>query len=264
MALFDNLPQLYKDERDDRELVSFITLRRAVGFLGIGFPILLILGGFVFSPCLSEETVGACTRVLPTLSEYYASGARDIFVGVLCVIGFFFFAYRGHSPEDDIAGDLACFFALGVALFPTTSQHMVIEKIHGASALGMFLVLFYFSACLFTLTKDSPREKAWQRVRRALGQMGRRTALFIARKPPTNDPTDHRSPRKRKRDDVYLICGGVILACVLLCLLSFAIGVRTSPRYGRYNPVLILEAVALIAFGFSWLVKGEVFLVDKD
>lgn len=264
MALFDNLPKLYKDERDDRELVSFITLRRAVGFLGISFPILLILGGFVFSPCLSQNTAGACTRVLPTLSEYYASGARDIFVGVLCVIGFFFFAYRGHSREDDIAGDLACFFALGVALFPTTSQHMIIEKLHGASALGMFLVLFYFSACLFTQTKDTPRERAWQRIRRAMGRMARGVGRFVARKTAPNDPNDHRSPRKKLRDNVYLICGGVILVCVLLCLASFATGLRTSPRYGGYNPVLILEAIALIAFGFSWLVKGEVFLVDND
>lgn len=263
MALFDNLPKLYQEEREDRELVSFITLRRAVGVLGMAFPVLLVACGFILSPCLAQDSAAACSRVLPTLSEYYASGARDIFVGVLCVIGFFFFAYRGHSPEDDIAGDLACFFALGVALFPTTSQYWIIEKIHGGAALGMFLVLFYFSACLFTLTKDSPREKAWQRVWRALGKVARGIGRFVTRKRAPDDPNDRRSPRKRVRDNVYLTCGGVILACVILCLLSFATGLRTSPRYGGYNPVLLLEAVALIAFGFSWLVKGEVFLADK-
>jgi len=30
------------------------------------------------------------------------------------------------------------------------------------------------------------------------------------------------------------------------------------------NPVFWLEAAALVAFGVSWLVKGEALLADKD
>ena len=43
---------------------------------------------------------------------------QDVFVGVLFVIAWFLFSYRGYERKDDVAGDVACLCALGVALFP--------------------------------------------------------------------------------------------------------------------------------------------------
>ena len=53
-------------------VVSYLTLRRAVGALGIGMPIVLFAWG-----ALGQHLW------LATLSDYYALPARDVFVGCL-------------------------------------------------------------------------------------------------------------------------------------------------------------------------------------
>jgi hypothetical protein len=57
-------------------------------------------------------------RLGPSISDYYVLRTRDAFVVVLFTIGLFLFTYRGYDERDDIAGNLARLFALGVASFP--------------------------------------------------------------------------------------------------------------------------------------------------
>jgi len=53
----------------------------------------------------------------------------------------------------------------------------------------------------------------------------------------------------------------VIVACIaLIAVYHFVDGLES--RYGAYKPVVILESAALVAFGISWLVKGEAVLKD--
>jgi len=60
---------------------------------------------------------------------------------------------------------------------------------------------------------------------------------------------------------VYRVCGYIILACILL------IGVvslpTVKPNVDRFMPIFWFEALAVVAFGASWLVKGETILKDK-
>ena len=100
----------YKTDDEPRELVSCWTLRKAVGVLGAA--LLLVVGCFL---------LGGCEGLEDSISDYYGTGVRDVFVGILFAIAWFMFAYRGYDSGDDFYGDLACVFALGVALFPTTS-----------------------------------------------------------------------------------------------------------------------------------------------
>lgn len=54
---------------------------------------------------------------------------------------------------------------------------------------------------------------------------------------------------------------------MLLCIvvLAFYINLRDSMLWLKpYKPVFWLQSTALVAFGISWLVKGELFLKDKD
>lgn len=123
-------------------MVSYLTLRRAIGFLGIALPVALALWGFA----LTDPP-----RLLDSMSDYYSLRTRDVFVGALWTIGWFLFAYKGYDDHDDRVTDLGCVLALAVSLAPNTGPGMV-STIHFASAGGLFLVLAHISYFLFTKT----------------------------------------------------------------------------------------------------------------
>lgn len=207
---------------NDAFVISYLGLRKAIGIIGTLLPFVLAFGKILL------ESPG----IQPSISAYYYTLMRDVFVGSLCAIAVFLMSYRGHERQDDLAGDLACAFALGVALFPTapeldpTTQQKIISAVHHVSAAGFFLTLAFFSLVLFRKTN------------------------------PQLTPT----PRKLQRNVVYTICGYTILACVALIAL-LALMQDTAPLK-RLDPVFWLEAAAVVAFGISWLTKGEAILKD--
>ena len=200
-----------------RVIVSYMTLRKATGALGVSLPIVVSIGCAAF---------GSCNGLQDSISDYYGTELRDVFVGALFAIGFFLFAYRGYERKDDIAGDLACLFALGVALFPTTSEIGLVRGLHLSFAALLFLVLAYFSLFLFTKSKSGV--------------------------PMTRE--------KKHRNKVYKACGVAMLACIGLIAVYSAFLDDTS--LAQYRPVFWLEALALWAFGISWVTKGEMLLKD--
>mgnify|MGYP006313488141 FL=1 len=166
------------------------------------------------------------------ISDYYHTVMGDVFVGSLCAIGMFLLTYRGHERSDDIAGNLACLFAVGVAVFPTArSEHpegieRLVGMAHYTSAALMFLILAYFCLVLFVKT----------------------------------DPGKPMTDEKRTRNRLYRLCGGLILVCIA----GIGIAKLALPEtfVARYDPVFWLESTAVVAFGLSWLVKGEAILKD--
>jgi hypothetical protein len=85
--------------------VSYLFLRRAIGLIGALLPIVLPLGN-----CLSTGR----WLLLPSVSSYYYSDMRNVFVGSLCAVGVFLICYR-YQQWDDVLSNLAGFFAIGVA-----------------------------------------------------------------------------------------------------------------------------------------------------
>ena len=198
--------------------VSYLTLRRAIGCMGVLLPVVLA-GGCVL--------IRRCCGLQETISHYYATEMRDVFVGTLFTIGWFLFSYRGYDPKDNIAGTAACFCAMGVALFDGTSENAYVYWAHIACAAGLFLILAYFSICLFTKTHSS------------------------------NGPT----AKKKWRNRIYVGCGTVMLVCLALVALEDLLVL--SAWFPIKPPVFWLETLMLWAFGFSWLVKGETLLKDE-
>ena len=98
------------------------------------------------------------------------------------------------------------------------------STVHFISAAVFLLILAYFSIFLFTKTGGKPI-----------------------------------TPEKKRRN-LYRICGYTIIACLVLLAIYFLLGLQDE--LGKYSPVLIFEALALWAFGFSWVVKGEFILKD--
>jgi len=211
--------------KDDSSLVmSYMTLRKIVGILGILLPFVLWLGALL----LFQEGPQS------SISAYYYTKMRNVMVGVLWATGVFLYAYRGYDRRDDIAGNLACLFAIGVTLFPTApdgaadSYILLIDKFHLACAALFFLTLTYF--CLFLFTQSDKKK---------LGV------------------------RKRQRNLIYQICGYLILACIVLMAVYSFLPDGTKAPLVPLRPIFWLETFAILAYGVSWFVKGEAILKDQ-
>ena len=143
----------------EHPLVSYLTLRKVVGFLGVLFPIaMLVWGWFVYG------------KLLGSISDYHILPTGVVFAGVLWTIAWFLFAYRGYDRRDDRATDLACVLALIVSLAPNTAPGIV-GKIHLASAAVLFLTFAYISYFLFTKSSGpmTPMKVLRNRVYRVCG-----------------------------------------------------------------------------------------------
>jgi hypothetical protein len=202
-------------EPDKSAVASFRELRAVVGVLGFALPVLVMIWGLALHGSLQ-----------PSISAYYDWRTRDLLVGTLFTIGWFLFAYKGYSKEDDWTGNVACVAALGVAIFPTHGSQLD-HHLHTISSALLFLALTWF--CLFLFTKTDPRHQ------------------------PTR--------RKLARNRVYRICGWVMLGCMVAIALHNLLGV---PEWlARLKPVFWLEWTLLWAFGVAWFVKGETVLKDE-
>ncbi len=208
-------------------VLPYKELRVTVGLLGMLMPLILYLGGRVIFGKVLQESISA----------YYHTGMRDVMVGILFSLGVFLFTYKGYGRADDIAGDLACFFAIGTALFPTLRSgetgevYKLISIVHHIFAASFLLTLTYFCLALFTKSKHKP---------------------------------DDMSNMKKLRNKIYRICGGVMLLSILLIAVYFATFGAEGRFLGITNPIFWFETLAIFAFGFSWFVKSEVILKDEE
>ena len=205
---------------DSRRLArAYLYQRRTIGVLGFLFPFVLAIGWAVFGPKV---------EIRNSISAYYGTGMRDIFVGFLFALGFFLIAYRGHDRHDNLVSHLAGTLALGVALFPTTHPSTAIKNTHFILAAILFFSLSYFCLVLFTRTREG------------------------------EEPTE----QKLKRNAVYRFCGWAMIVSIVL--VGIYKGFLTGTWLSSLKPTFWLEALALVFFGFSWFVKGETLWKDVN
>jgi len=202
--------------------LSQLAHRQLIGYLG------LILPALVYVVAGLRPTDGLTDWILlPSVSAYYYTGAIAVFVGVLFALSLFLLTYPGYEgvAADRVVGRVGGAGALGVALFPTAAPAGVSEPswwspalrvVHYASVVVLFSAFILFSIWLF-----------------------RRSSV----------PKDNRPREKRLRDAVCLLCGIVMIVCMLWAVVS-----------GFSNASIFLpEAIAIVAFAVSWLVKGEAY-----
>lgn len=205
-------------------VLSYLDLRKSVGVIGTLLPFAVSIGKFLLDG----------PGLLSSVSTYYYSSMRDVFVGSMCAIGVFLWSYRGYDWRDAVAATVAAVCAIGVALFPiapdtgTTASQITIGNFHIGFGAVFFLTLAYFSLVLFRKTRTDV--------------------------PPT--------PMKLVRNKVYTVCGYTILAVILL--IAAAHFLPAESPISAVSPVFWLEALACVAFGVSWFVKGEAILKDDQ
>lgn len=139
--------------KDDKEHVraTYLWLRRFVWLIGGLLPIFLVLMGWL-----------AYDDVKDSISAYYYTSVRDIFVGSLFAVAALLFAYRGFSYGEDYWLDAAALLLVGVAVIPTHSPECGADcggfSWHYVVAGGFFIciavVVFRYSYRTLPLLED--------------------------------------------------------------------------------------------------------------
>jgi hypothetical protein len=164
------LTETTRPGKTNDQIIPYHVLRVLIGAAGISLPFLLVIGKLIFNHSWQIEY---------SISDYYDNGtAGDILVGILFALAFFLVSYKGYAPIDHITASFGCFFALGVALCPTTSAVRIVFYLHFVFAILLFSVFIFFSIYLFR--KKSP----------------------------------HPTKQKKNRNKVYLICGIIMIVCI--------------------------------------------------
>lgn len=243
------------DIAEDSRLIalSHLGLRRCVGVLGLALPILLLAGGLMFFDRADHIWGGSIS------AHYWAPHLRDLFVGTLCTIGVFLCFYQGYRREisshyffkgrsrvaDWLARHVSDWWvttgagvgALITALVPTACPDCTCPTgtwlcpapvIHWAGAAVFLGLLAWLSLFHFTRTRDAPQD--W--------------------------PDHERAARSRERW-LHAALGGVMFLALGLIAVVIWRNIGTDPAPGGFGAVFWLEAVAVWAFGWSWLIKGK-------
>jgi len=207
---------LSPDKTSKKLVINYLTLRKYIGILGIALPVSLVAGLAILNNSID--------LIQDSISSYYYTEMRNLFVGILVAVGVFLLTYKGYEKKDNILSGLAGFFAFLIAFIPTSSTDSLQETLHLLSAAAFFFILAYFSYFLFTKSNKSIL-----------------------------------SPQKIRRNTIYRICA-IVMVCSILSIPIFL--ALLDEAYYQLNLTFWLETIALWAFGFSWLTKGEAIFAD--
>lgn len=249
-----------REKEDHNKLVlSFMTLRNLVGFVGFFLPSYLILFTIV-TPADELPMIKGKEGDLPiqgSISDYFYTSSGDIFELSLCTCCILIMVYAGYNWKERLLCYISALGGLGVAVLPTkwkdtckVSIHNVLVdpddvlvfpgtdiEIHFILA-GIFLVgLAILSIKFFPLSSPDS----------------------IQSLKPGNKKT-----QKEKRNRIYKACGWIMLGSVFACIIYVWKWEIIDPLIGKFPMIFFWETVALFAFAISWLTKGETFYPDGD
>lgn len=209
-------------------LHSYLRMRIAIGLLALSLPVLLLVGDAFF---LEGD-------ILPrgSLSAYYHSGMRDVFVATLCANGIFLITYKVVERNlDNTLSIISGIAVLCVAIFPTGLPSVLngarptpLQERYGE---GPISAIHAGSATIFMLTLAAMSYYFGKREGARKHDLGKLSPGFWMR--------------------FHSVCAGTI--AVSLVFIGLTKLTHTDDDYSA----LIGETVAVVAFGLSWLAKGS-------
>jgi len=203
---------------------SYLCLRTIIGALGVLLPLLVILGArYLFSESAHFPRT--------SISDYYYSGAREIFVDTLAATGVFFVSYKIlEANVENLLSILAGLAAVTITLFPTGkdafeqtipsngTQNLIgvanASDVHYGASIVFLVCLTLISVC-FGLRE------------------GKRT----------------RRPKQKVAPTAWRIFHWVCAAAMAIALIGVLV---MSWKFA----LLAGEIVCAVAFGASWFAKG--------
>jgi F0F1-type ATP synthase assembly protein I len=228
----------FRDKNKQVWLTQQRTLRKLVGILGVLLPFLLylfLLFGY------DHHTV------LPSVSHYFYTRASICFIIIVSLLAIFLLVYKGEEPVDFYLSSAAGVFALCVLLFPT-------DNLSANCTNNPY-------SYIITFLSDSPARKTFHFISAAVF-LGCLDAMSFFLFTKSNCPPEKRRPEKKWRNRVYRTCSLFMTLALLVAFLGY-LGIINESYYESNNLTFWMEAIAIEAFGISWLTKAELIFGDK-
>jgi hypothetical protein len=234
----ENLSNTTKHENANL-VVSYLTLRNLIGFCGMLLPIALAI-----FPSRPTNYHG----FEPSISDYFYTDRGDILVVILSVLGVFLLTYTGYNWKERLLTMTAAICGLGVAFVPTQSKCLDCKLSTHTETGGVFSPFFSEGwhlgfAAVFLL---------------CLARMSLK--YFVQTNQVSLRKTDGTLTQKGKRNIVYKVCGWIMVICVGILGLYFIL----KPDLKSFPVIFVFESIAVEAFGFAWLTKGETLWPDGE
>lgn len=236
----------------DKLIISHLTLRKTIGWLGMLLPIVLIISNYLLNEfnLLNTPTLIniECSRTYiadgflkASISHYYYSAVGEIFTGTLSAVSMFMFCYKGHHNRnheigisDNALTNIIGLSALGIVIFPTSSPECISDNIRTFMSSPFLGTIHLIMAAIFFTSLSYMSIINFRRTENV------------------------HSFGKELKHKVMLFCGISMLVCIFII---FIYGNFIEYKYDfidQLRPVFWLEAIALIFFGICWMIKGQV------
>jgi hypothetical protein len=242
---FDSAINLDYHDESGLWLSSGRTLRMLIGLLGMSLPVLLWLYLYMYH---------GHNVPLESISHYYYTRAGTIFAIIVSLLAIFLIVYKGCKPIDFYLSLTAGVFALCVLLFPTSN---LCEKCIDND--NMYCLSEY---CVTILPQSEAREIFHYISAGIFLSCLAAMSLFLFTK--SDKPATVRGSEKITRNRIFRICGVIMILAMLVMFFGGFLGLIPEETYNSNQITFWMEAVAVEAFGFSWLVKGETLFKDSQ
>lgn len=207
-------------------MVDTRRLRCILGWLGMLLPLIVLVLSLTFGYGLPDSIS----------ATYYLASCITPFMIILGAAGLFLICYNGYDKHDDIICTLAGSFALGICLFSCKIDHLALKwpELAELTRVGTFQINPAISGILHNLS--------------AVGffLLLAYNSLFLFTKSSGN-----MTESKKKRNVIFRVCGiGMMVSFLAIIPISI---------FEWWGGTWIVEAIALIFFGISWLTKANCY-----
>lgn len=202
-------------------MINTLKLRKILGWLGILLP-------WISAALYMLFEVKSLNLPHSISDTYYYDSCIVPFMIILGSAGILLICYDGYDRHDKIVCTIAGILGLCICLFPCSDLRAANELV-GTFKLPAFIsgILHYISAISF------------------FGLLAY-NSLFLFTK-----SSGELTLEKKKRNIIFRICGiGMIASFILLIPLKLL---------GIFSAIWIIEAIALMFFGISWLTKSQCY-----
>ena len=206
------------------------TIRITIGLLGISLPFLLLAGLYVY---------GEQLRPLSSISHYYYTRASPAFTITLGALAIVLLAYKGKRLVDFWLSAVAGIGALMVVLFPT---NMGLK--------GEVSPPYYITTIVDNDFRNAFHFAAAGTFLCCLA------AMSYFRFPEDDSSNEHPNQFYRV---AYRTCGVVMVSAMVIIVLGVEGVLIDQKWFAAHSGIFWGEAVAVWAFGYSWLLKASFF-----
>ena len=231
---------------------SYMVLRNAIGLIAVGLTFAVYLGNWIiFSHHRWACLLPVGNQLPDSLSGYYYSHMRNVFVGGMSAAAVFLIFYRGDDRRERWLTNAAGVFAVAIALFPTSHPHVSpgcgpVTQILRQPAPHESAIAWVHTGCLIGLMAT---------IAFVIWRYTREYSQEQQRKMVAEDQEVERDARlKRRNNKWYYGCIAAMTAAGIFAGVQELFG---SHLKAQAPWLLYAELVAFVAFGVAWFVKGR-------